>query len=145
MLSRSDNRAMRESCFYVADISSLLRELMSIDLHREVALAVADVVLSDAVVSDLIEAGVLASVVGADDDADHLVAPYDDALERVVGLLHVLRIDEAVGLLPEERKHEMRLVIALHVVVGEREVELRILDVGCCDHREGLLAAREEE
>ena len=144
-LTGSHDRAVRKTCLDVAEIACLLRELMSIDLHREVALAVADVVLSDAVVSDLIEAGVLASMVGADDDADHLMADDDGALQRVVGLLDVLRIDEAVGLLPEERKHEMRLVIALHVVVGEREVELRILDVSDGLHRERLVEACEEE
>ena len=84
-------------------------------------------------------------MVGADNNTDHLMALNDSALQRIIGLLHILRVYEAVGFLPEKREDEMALIIFLQVIIGEREIELRILEISHGLHRERLLKACEEE
>ena len=144
-LTGSHDRAVRKTCLDVAYISCLLREAVAINLHGEIALAVADVVLSNSIMSYLEESRILSGMVGTDDDTDHLMPLYDGALQRIIGFLDVLRVNEAVRLLPEKREDKMALIILLHIVIGEREIELRILEIRHCFHRKRLLKACEEE
>ena len=130
MSTLRDDGTMWKTCLDVAEISSLLRELVTVNFHDEVAVSMADVVLGNCCMSILEEAGACFCMVGTHDDTNHLLAGNDCSLKSsILCLLDVLGVDETVGFLAKQWQSKVGLIIELHIIVGKGEVELCVCDI----------------